>query len=119
MHAPTAAPPDDNYVLNRDATEYERLRAQARAWEPATSRLFDQVALGPGARCLDAGCGPGLTMRLMAERVGPSGHVTGVDVDAGVGDEALRPPHVRRDAPARDDAGVEARGVVRVQRLAS
>ena len=89
MHAPTAAPPDDNYVLNRDATEYERLRAQARAWEPATSRLFDQVALGPGARCLDAGCGPGLTMRLMAQRVGPSGHVTGVDVDAGVGDEAL------------------------------
>src|SRR4051812_43795669 len=84
-----AAPPDATYVLNRDATEYDRLRAQARAWAPAPSRLFDQVALGPGARCLDAGCGPGLTMRLMAERVGPSGHVTGVDVDAGVGDEAL------------------------------
>src|SRR5881394_3849644 len=46
MPATTAAPPDDNYVLNRDATEYERLRAQARAWEPATSRLFDHAADG-------------------------------------------------------------------------
>jgi SAM-dependent methyltransferase len=84
-----ATAPDDGYVLRRDATEYERLRAQARAWQPAANRLFDQVALGPGARCLDAGCGPGHTMRLMAERVGPSGHVTGVDIDSALGDEAL------------------------------
>jgi SAM-dependent methyltransferase len=89
MPAQTATLPNDDYVLRRDATEYERLRAQARAWQPATERVFEQVALGPGARCLDAGCGPGHTMRLMAERVGPSGHVTGVDVDAAVGDEAL------------------------------
>ena len=27
-------------------------------------------ALAPGARCLDAGCGPGETMRLLAQRVG-------------------------------------------------
>jgi SAM-dependent methyltransferase len=85
----TATLPNDDYVLKRDATEYERLRAQARAWQQATERVFEQVALGPGARCLDAGCGPGHTMRLMAERVGPSGHVTGVDVDAALGDEAL------------------------------
>lgn len=78
-----------DYVLRRDATEYERLRAQARAWHEATDRLFDEVALAPGARCLDAGCGPGYTMRMMAERVGPSGHVTGVDADAALGDEAI------------------------------
>jgi SAM-dependent methyltransferase len=89
MTMTAATRPFDDYVLARDATEYERLRAQARAWQPATARLFDQVALGPGARCLDAGCGPGATMRLMAERVGPSGHVTGVDVDAELGDEAM------------------------------
>src|SRR5437764_9617361 len=88
MHA-TAPRLDDDYVLRRDATEYERLRAQARAWQPATNRVFDQVALRPGARCLDAGCGPGHTMRLMAKRVGPSGHVTGVDLDTALGDEAL------------------------------
>jgi ubiquinone/menaquinone biosynthesis C-methylase UbiE len=83
-----AAPPDP-YALARTPAEYERLRQQARAWEPATARLLDRLGLGPGARCLDAGCGPGETMRLMAERVGPSGRVTGIDVDAPLGAQAL------------------------------
>jgi len=82
-------PRPDDYVLGRTPAEYERLRAQARIWEAATGRLLDQVELGPGARCLDAGCGPGETMRLLAQRVGPSGHVTGIDVDAPLGAQAL------------------------------
>jgi ubiquinone/menaquinone biosynthesis C-methylase UbiE len=81
--------PQDRYSLERTPEEYERLRAQARVWEPATGRLFDQVALAPGATCLDAGCGPGETMRLMAQRVGTSGRVTGVDVDAALGAQAV------------------------------
>ena len=76
---------DDDYVLGRTEKEYERLRAQSLAWEEATCRTLDQVALAPGSRCLDAGCGPGETMRLMAQRVGPFGHVLGVDVDATLG----------------------------------
>src|SRR4051794_19183959 len=83
----------DGYALGRTRDEYERLRAQARVWEQATGRLFDQVALAPGARCLDAGCGPGETMRLMAQRVATSGHVTGVDVDAPLGAQALTMLH--------------------------
>jgi ubiquinone/menaquinone biosynthesis C-methylase UbiE len=55
----------------------------------ATGRLFDQVALAPGATCLDAGCGSGETMRLMAQRVGTSGRVTGVDVDAPLGAQGV------------------------------
>ena len=69
------------YSLGRTAQEYERLRAQARFWEAATGRVLDAVAPAPGARCLDAGCGPGETMRLLAQRVGPSGRVIGLDVD--------------------------------------
>jgi ubiquinone/menaquinone biosynthesis C-methylase UbiE len=78
----------DGYVLSRTPQEYERLRVQARGWEAATSRLLDRVGLAAGASCLDAGCGPGETMRLMAERVGPSGRVTGIDVDAELGAQA-------------------------------
>jgi ubiquinone/menaquinone biosynthesis C-methylase UbiE len=81
------------YALARTPQEYERLRAQSRVWEAATSRLLDQVALAPGARCLDAGCGPGETMRLMAQRVGPAGRVTGIDVDALLGAQALTMLH--------------------------
>jgi ubiquinone/menaquinone biosynthesis C-methylase UbiE len=80
---------NDGYALARTPREYERLRAQSRAWEAATSRLLDQVGLAAGASCLDAGCGPGETMRLMAQRVGPTGRVTGIDVDAPLGAQAL------------------------------
>ena len=76
---------DQQYALERTAREYERLRAQARVWEPATARLLDRIGLAPGATCLDAGCGPGETMRLMARRVGPDGAVTGIDADAALG----------------------------------
>jgi SAM-dependent methyltransferase len=89
MSTAEARLPDDAYALGRTPDEYERLRAQARVWEAATGRMFDQVALAPGATCLDAGCGPGETMRLMAQRVGTSGHVTGVDVDASLGGQAV------------------------------
>jgi SAM-dependent methyltransferase len=82
-------PAPDPYALARTPEEYARLRAQARAWEPAMTRLLDGLALGPGARCLDAGCGPGESMRVLAERVGPSGRVTGIDIDAPLGEQAL------------------------------
>jgi SAM-dependent methyltransferase len=81
--------PSDPYALARTPEEYERLRAQARVWEPATEGLLERLGVGPGARCLDAGCGPGESMRLMARRAGPSGRVTGIDVDAPLGAQAL------------------------------
>ena len=93
MRTKQARGPEERYALARTPQEYERLRAQARVWEAATGRLLDQVALAPGARCLDAGCGPGETMRLMAQRVGPSGDVTGVDLDAPLGAQALTMLH--------------------------
>lgn len=78
-----------DYVLGRSSAEYERLRNQARIWEAETGRLLDRVGLAQGARCLDAGCGPGETMRLMAQRVGPRGSVLGLDIDRGLGTQAL------------------------------
>jgi ubiquinone/menaquinone biosynthesis C-methylase UbiE len=91
------APPrerhDDRYALGRTPAEYDRLRTQARAWEPSTARLFDQIGLSPGASCLDAGCGPGEAMRLMAERVGTAGRVLGIDVDTSLGAHALANLH--------------------------
>ena len=73
------------YALGHTPEEYERLRMQARVWDAATGRLLDEIGIGPGAGCLDAGCGPGETMRAMAERVGPSGRVLGLDADPAIG----------------------------------
>ncbi|HVN11558.1 MAG TPA: methyltransferase domain-containing protein [Kineosporiaceae bacterium] len=79
----------DGYVLGRTTDEYERVRAQARVWNRATGRLLDEIGLVTGACCLDAGCGPGETMKLMADRVGPAGRVLGIDVDGVVADTTL------------------------------
>jgi ubiquinone/menaquinone biosynthesis C-methylase UbiE len=81
------------YALGHSPAEYERLRRQARGWEPVTERLLDQVGLRPGAACLDAGCGPGETMRLMAERVGSAGRVLGIDADPVLGSMTLAMLH--------------------------
>jgi len=85
--------PQARYALGHSPGEYDRLRTQARVWEEATGRLLDQIGLGPGASCLDAGCGPGETMRLMAERAGPSGRVVGIDTDASLGAMAVATLH--------------------------
>jgi ubiquinone/menaquinone biosynthesis C-methylase UbiE len=89
----TAEIEQTGYALARTPEEYERLRTQARGWEDATARLLDRTGLRPGMRCLDAGCGPGETMRLMAERVGPGGRVVGLDTDAALGGQALQMLH--------------------------
>jgi SAM-dependent methyltransferase len=83
----------NTYALGHTPEEYERLRAQARMWDAAAARLFDRVGLAPGASCLDAGCGPGETMRALADRVGPAGRVLGIDRDASLGALAVEMLH--------------------------
>jgi SAM-dependent methyltransferase len=83
----------DIYLMGRSREEYVRLRAQAAIWEPATARVLDEAGIAPGMRCADVGCGPGETMRLMAERVGPEGTVCGIDVDEALSATALDALH--------------------------
>lgn len=85
----TPMPAETEYVLSRGSEEYERLRRQAQIWEEATRRVFDRVPIAPGMRCLDVGCGPGETMRILGEKVGPDGEVVGLDSDGRLGAEAL------------------------------
>jgi len=79
----------DGYIHARDAEEYQRLRDQALMWQAATEAVFDRIGLGPGMSCLDVGSGPGAVMRLMADRVGPQGRVTGIEIDGTLGAQAL------------------------------
>ena len=85
MTTAQAQRPHDLYALGHTPEEYERLRAQARVWEAATGRVLDQVGLAPGASCRDSVCGPGETILLMSQRVGPAGRVVGIDLDAPLG----------------------------------
>lgn len=51
---------------------------------PLAEDLVARAALAPGERVLDVACGTGVVSRLAAKRVGSSGSVTGVDVNAGM-----------------------------------
>ena len=48
--------------------------------EPVMRRVVRALNLPPGSRGLDVGCGIGLQAIMLAEAVGPAGHVTGVDL---------------------------------------
>jgi ubiquinone/menaquinone biosynthesis C-methylase UbiE len=53
-------------------------------------RTYDLLQVGRGMTVLDAGCGLGDDARALAERVGPGGHVIGVDQSAFLIGEACR-----------------------------
>jgi ubiquinone/menaquinone biosynthesis C-methylase UbiE len=49
-------------------------------WARIGGRTIERLALPPGAAVLDVGCGTGASALPAAERVGPRGHVIGVDL---------------------------------------
>ena len=71
----------ESYVLAQGDAGRDRLRVLARVMEPGTRALFQHLEIGPGASCLDIGCGGGDVSRLLAAMVGPDGQVLGRDLD--------------------------------------
>lgn len=51
---------------------------------PFVGALVDAVRPAPGEAVLDLGCGTGFVAREVVRRVGPEGHVAGVDVNPGM-----------------------------------
>jgi ubiquinone/menaquinone biosynthesis C-methylase UbiE len=47
-------------------------------------RLVELASISPGGQALDVACGRGAALFAAAERVGPTGHVLGVDISAGM-----------------------------------
>ena len=72
------------YLLTNDEAELERLRLQARVWEPETETMLDRIGIQPGWRCLDLGCGGMGILGPLSQRVGRGGQVVGVDCDPNV-----------------------------------
>ncbi len=68
-----------SYVLGHADQELERLVTQARLVDPITRRSFLEAGVVPGMRVLDVGSGAGDVSFLVAEMIGATGEVVGVD----------------------------------------
>jgi len=71
------------YVMGHDDRERRRLSLQASILNPLSDQLLRRAGLSAGFRVLDIGCGVGELSMVAARLVGPSGHVTGIDIDDG------------------------------------
>jgi ubiquinone/menaquinone biosynthesis C-methylase UbiE len=69
------------YVLATGPGAVRRLQVLHDIYSPVGRRVLLQAGLRKGMRVADFGCGVGMATRMLAELVGPSGSVTGVDVD--------------------------------------
>jgi ubiquinone/menaquinone biosynthesis C-methylase UbiE len=94
-----------SYPIKGGELGRNRLSVLTRVLAPTTERLFDRVELGRGSTVIDVGCGGGHVSFALAKRVGPQGHVTGLDFDE------------QKIALARADA--EASGISNVRFLAA
>ncbi len=65
------------------ASAYERYLVPL-LFEAGARHLLDNVRPGPGQRLLDVASGTGIVAREALRRVGPSGEVTGVDLNPGM-----------------------------------
>ena len=69
------------YLMAGSTAELERLRLQARVWEPEAEAMLDRIGVRPGWHVLDLGCGAMGVLDPLSRRVGATGRVVGVDND--------------------------------------
>jgi SAM-dependent methyltransferase len=80
----------DTYAMGRTAEEEQRLQRQSVLYAPPTRQLFEAAGIGPGMKVLDLGSGAGDVAMLVAELVGPTGSVVGVDLNPTIIETAHR-----------------------------
>jgi SAM-dependent methyltransferase len=72
-----------DYALELTDDELDRYRQMAERARAGEEDLWDLAGVRPGASVADVGCGPGAVSALLAELVGPGGHVWAVDGEPG------------------------------------
>jgi ubiquinone/menaquinone biosynthesis C-methylase UbiE len=73
-----------DYVLGQSEEAARRLEVQDAHFAEASERLLDELALRPGDRVVELGCGPGAFSRRILRRLGAGGVLVGVDTTEGL-----------------------------------
>lgn len=101
------------YLLGSGADELRRLILQHQVYAPITRNLFEAAGIGRGMRVLDVGSGAGDVAFLLADLVGPSGQVLGIDQNA----EVLNTARARAQALGLANVSFQAADIRTVQDL--
>ena len=75
----TAGRTREYYELGHSDWELERLKRQATLLDPFTRQFYREAGIAEGMKVLDIGCGAGCAALVLAELVGESGSVIGID----------------------------------------
>lgn len=70
------------YALGSSPAERDRLRRQSEELRAHSAALLDRIGVERGWKAIDLGCGPSGIIEMLAERVGPQGNVTGLDLNS-------------------------------------
>ncbi|MFN2476778.1 MAG: methyltransferase domain-containing protein [Chthoniobacterales bacterium] len=70
---------ETDYVLGTHDAEVARLGLQHRVWRDVVTACWQRVGITHGWRVLDVGAGPGYATADLAEIVGPTGAVLGIE----------------------------------------
>ncbi|MGZ5005294.1 MAG: methyltransferase domain-containing protein, partial [Chthoniobacterales bacterium] len=73
---------ETDYVLGTHDEEVARLGLQHRVWRPVVTECWQRVGITDGWRVIDVGAGPGYATADLAEIVGPTGAVLGIERSA-------------------------------------
>src|SRR5271154_6879350 len=76
------------YALATGSAAVRRLHALHGVYSPFARGVLIEAGIKTGMNVADFGCGVGMTTRMLAEMVGPSGSATGVDFSAAQVEEA-------------------------------
>src|SRR5271169_5343410 len=71
-----------DYALATGQAAVRRLQVLHNIYAPAGRRALVRAGLAAGMKVADFGCGVGVASRMLAGMAGPSGSVTGIDVNS-------------------------------------
>lgn len=71
-----------NYFLGQSSAEHARLQFQAVEFAQWSRQHLEHAGIQQGWRVIDVGCGPQGILHVLADQVGPSGSVVGLEQDS-------------------------------------
>jgi len=70
------------FTSHVDSSEIDRLIVHARLRDPHVRDGLHRIGIGAGHKAIDVGCGPLGALLVLADVIGPTGTVVGLDMDA-------------------------------------